>query len=32
MITGVVDVGLFIGIAKEAFVAGPDGIQHLIAE
>ena len=32
MMTGVVDVGLFIGIAKEAFVAGPDGIQHLIAE
>lgn len=32
MITGVVDVGLFIGLAKEAFVAGPDGIQHLIAE
>jgi len=32
MIVGVVDVGLFIGIAKEAFVAGPDGIQHLIAE
>ena len=32
MIVGVVDVGLFIGIAKEAFVAGPDGVQHLIAE
>src|SRR5258708_18915640 len=29
---GLVEVGLFIGIAKEAFVAGPDGIQHLIAE
>jgi ribose 5-phosphate isomerase A len=31
MTVGVVEVGLFIGIAKEAFVAGPDGIQHLIA-
>ena len=31
-IVGVVEVGLFIGIAKEAFVAGPDGILHLIAE
>jgi ribose 5-phosphate isomerase A len=32
MLVGVVEVGLFIGIAKEAFVAGPDGVQHLIAE
>ena len=31
-IVGVVEVGLFIGLAKEAFVAGPDGIRHLIAE
>jgi ribose 5-phosphate isomerase A len=31
-IVGVVEVGLFIGIAKEAFVAGQDGILHLIAE
>jgi ribose 5-phosphate isomerase A len=32
MLVGVVEVGLFIGIAKEAFVAGPDGVTHLIAE
>jgi ribose 5-phosphate isomerase A len=31
-IVGVVEIGLFIGMAKEAFVAGPDGISHLIAE
>ncbi len=32
MLAGVVEVGLFIGIAKEAFVAGVDGVRHLIAE
>ena len=30
-IVGVLETGLFIGLATEAFVAGPDGVQHLEA-
>ncbi len=30
-IVGVLETGLFIGMATEAFVAGPDGVQHLEA-
>lgn len=28
---GIVETGLFLGIADEAFVAGPEGVQHLEA-
>jgi len=28
-IVGVVESGLFVGIAKEAFIAGADGVRRL---
>ena len=30
-IPGVVEHGLFLGLAREAYVAGPDGVEHLAA-